>query len=401
VKVLAVASRLHGKEYIERLLDHLNHSLEEAGLRIDNLIVDESEVEALGHEDLYLVFMLTGGTSRLVRALYEKKNRPTLILISHPYHNSLPSALSAKSRIEAAGGRVILYHTEGFNYKALEKLIKVIKAYHYIKNLKVILIGEETSEAKLFKKIVRNFEVINFEQVENKVSNTRIEDEDLELLSKKVDLSGAKGELLRNPLRLYKALKSLLNEREANAVAFDCFPFILRNGYTPCISLSLLLDEGIPAACEADLRSLLLLAASQSLTGEPGWIFNPSDYKKPLLIGAHCTVATSLTEYSTLLPHFETGNPYAVSGVIRGGTYTVAAVSPEFKELAAVKAEVVYSGTLSGGRCRTQAVLRLYEKDPRPFTDKAVSNHHVLIKGDVIEELRILANMLGMRFIYY
>jgi len=127
---------------------------------------------------------------------------------------------------------------------------------------------------------------------------------------------------------------------------------------------------------------------------------NPSNYNNSLLTLAHCTVAPSLTEHSTLLPHFETGKPYAVSGKIRRGTYTLASINKDYTVIGIAEAEVLDSGFLSSGRCRTQAVVKLKEKREEPFTEKALENHHVLMPISHYK-LRKAAKLMGLKILDY
>jgi len=402
LKVLAVASKLHGLEYVSGLVERLESVLRPFGLHLDNVITDESELSSVEKDRSYAIFLLTGGTSRLVRSLDARMEGPSILLISHPYHNSMPSALSARSRLEADGKKNVAHiHIKDLSDREVEKVVKIVDALNYIERLRILYVGRASDEVDVIKNIVEDVVVVNIDDLGELLDSVNVDDTDIKKILSVMDLSGANKSLVKEPLKLYMALKSLMKDTSTNSLAIDCFPFIVRYGYTPCVALSLLLDEGIPAACEADLRSLLLLAMAQKLTGLPGWIFNPSDYDDGKLLGAHCTVATKLTKYSTLVPHFESGNPYAVTGTLERGTYTVAAISPDFTKMSGVEAELISSGMLSGGRCRTQAVLRLNEKDPRPFIEKSVSNHHVLMKGNVLEELKILSRMLGMEFIEY
>ncbi len=403
VEVLAVASKLHRKEYLDMLIKRLENSLKELGLKINNIITEPDDVKKIEIQETPMIFVMTGGTSKVIRKIDERVDEHPLVLVSHPYHNSLPSALSARARLEAKGSSVILhFHVADFNKNTLENIVKIVDLYEYVRNLRVILIGDiERDEINKFEKVSGKVKVIDIDSIKDRLNNVEISENDINTVEKGIDTSGSNLSLIKGPLSLYKVTKEMLKSENANALAIDCFPFIIKYKFTPCLTLSLLLSEGIPAACEADLRSLLLLGIAQRLTGNPGWIFNPSDYNDHKLVGAHCTIALKLVDYATLIPHFETGRPYAISGTLSNGIYTLAAVSPDYRTLAVAKAKVIVSGTISGGRCRTQVVMELDEKDPIPFTEKAISNHHVLIKGDVINYLKNVAKMLRMKFFRY
>ncbi len=405
---VGVASPVHGREYYESLWEEYRGLLQSLSIEPLAVVSDEEGVKrleaALKESDAVFIAVLTGGASRFARMVAEAAGREKpVVLLAHGYHNSMASALSAKSRLEADGYRVILVEALKPSEAVEEAAIvaRAVRAAVEVKKLKVVHLDAEKIEGEALEAAKRfGFRVKNVPPSELDAVLERVDLKDVKrYVATHMDLGGVDERLLEGPLRLAAAAKLLAMERGANLVVIDCFPFILRKGYTPCIMMSYLLDEGLIAACEADYRAAILMTMAKVLTGKPGWIANPSHYnpEENTLILAHCTAATSLGVYSTLLPHFETGNPYAVHVRIEPGVYTLAALSPDYKRLSYALVEVVESGMFSGGRCRTQVVAKFIdEENPEPFPAKAISNHHVLMKGDVRTELKIAARLLGI-----
>ena len=76
--------------------------------------------------------------------------------------------------------------------------------------------------------------------------------------------------------RLYKAYTEFVRESGVGALASRCWPDLFTEFGTPvCTVLSLLNDEGIAAACEADLYGALSMWIGRELSGEPVFFGDP------------------------------------------------------------------------------------------------------------------------------
>lgn len=96
--------------------------------------------------------------------------------------------------------------------------------------------------------------------------------------------------------RAYLAIKKLVVDYELNAVAFeDWFEFI----GLPNLAFSLLNDEGVPAACEADVHSALTMYLLALLTGKPafhGELLGMLEEEDALLVAHYGAGAPSLAK---------------------------------------------------------------------------------------------------------
>lgn len=76
--------------------------------------------------------------------------------------------------------------------------------------------------------------------------------------------------------RLYKAYAEFIRDNRIGALASRCWPDFFTSFGTPvCTVLSLLGDDGTPAACEADLYGALSMWIGQSLSGQPTFFGDP------------------------------------------------------------------------------------------------------------------------------
>ena len=75
---------------------------------------------------------------------------------------------------------------------------------------------------------------------------------------------------------IYTRLKEIVLREKLQGVTLRCFDLLTTVKNTGCIALSKLNDEGIPAACEGDIPTLLTMMLCKKLTGEVCFQVNPA-----------------------------------------------------------------------------------------------------------------------------
>ena len=112
-------------------------------------------------------------------------------------------------------------------------------------------------------------------------------------------MTGASREDLLNGLKSYEVARTLLEREEADAITMDCLGALGQTTVSlPCIAWSKMLDQGIPAACEADLGACVTHAMVQLLFDRPGFQQDPvPETARQCLIGAHCSCPTRLNGF--------------------------------------------------------------------------------------------------------
>ncbi|RLE75119.1 MAG: hypothetical protein DRJ56_06260 [Thermoprotei archaeon] len=407
---IPLASPVHRREYYEESLRALSQELKSLGFEVTG-IVDSlgkaREVGAQHREDVVLLVFLTGGTSRLARAVIGSHRLHGVLGLCQGLHNSLPSAISAMARARVAGRDVVLYYCDEFRRpctEELERLGRVASAISALWGMRVGVISDaEVGEARDFEeRFGAKVERVGQDALRAYVEKAPPElvSEGRERLERALSLKETEVGKLARVLRVYAGIKKLAEDRGYTAVTVDCFPFIRRTGVTPCLALALLNSEGVVAACEADLTGTVLMLLARALTGRSGWMANPSAIRGNKLVLAHCTAALDLIEKGSVVTHFETGSPYSAAASFPGGTYTIASLSYDFRGLAISSGRLEESGMLSAGRCRTQAVFRL-EEGAAEVLEKAPANHHIVMRGNVLRELGEIARVFGLRVLKY
>ncbi len=103
-----------------------------------------------------------------------------------------------------------------------------------------------------------------------------------------------------NGVKSYLVARRILEREEGDGITMDCLGALgASNVSLPCISWSSMLDEGVPAACEADLGAAVTHALVQYLFDRPGFQQDPvPETASNCLIGSHCTCPTRLRGWS-------------------------------------------------------------------------------------------------------
>jgi len=413
IVLASFASKLHGESYYSSIYEKIREYVTRVETNIEFTPVltseDEARETALKYKDMYPILVaLTGGTSALMQKFAQVANYESLIIFGHGEHNSLPSAISARSKLDINGAWTWLFHCKNIDsincFIEIQRMLRIARSVSSILNSKILLINpneEKPEQADDFEsKFNATVEVISMDKVASKLESARKDLVD-HFLTKfdEVNFKIHKDGLI-NVARFYAVVKSIIEEGEYDAVAVNCFPYLMKYKLTPCLALALLNSEGLIAACEGDLLSLVLMMISKSLTGVSGWIANATAFEGEKAYFSHCTIALNMVNNPMVVSHFESSQPFSITGTLTNNVYTITSLSPDYSILVSGLGRVITSGLLYGSMCRTQAILDLgLQAEKIPVI--AVSNHHVLIPGDVREDLKAVATLLGLEYLEY
>jgi hypothetical protein len=96
--------------------------------------------------------------------------------------------------------------------------------------------------------------------------------------------------------RAYVVARGLLEAEQGDAITMDCLGVLGPTKLSlPCLAWSRLNDDGVPAACEADLGAAATHILVQYLFDRPGFQQDPvGETAREAIIGAHCSCPTRL-----------------------------------------------------------------------------------------------------------
>ncbi|ABW01115.1 hypothetical protein [Caldivirga maquilingensis] len=368
---------------------------------VDAVIYSEDDVGNVKVGDsIPVLLILSGGVSRMVARFVDLNGIRSAMILSHSLNNSLASAISARAILEERGVAASIYHLDSIN--DVPKVVKVMESILRIKGSKVALVGVDdkgsVGEAfeRKFNAKVDAIPMSLFEEAVDKVKNTDAKsfmDDVLDRLAFEVPL-----DKLINVGKVYVALLGIA--RNYDALALNCFPYLIKHGVTPCLALAKLNEEGRLTACEYDLKSLFLMMVFHALTGYSGWIANVNDIEGNLVRMSHCTIALNMIKSGKVVTHYESGNPYSISAEINARTVTAASVSSDFNNVYVFTGLLNRSGNLNLNACRTQAEIKV-NFDSSVILNYAPANHHVIVPGNYVNELMVFLRMLGVNVIKY
>jgi L-fucose isomerase-like protein len=343
--------------------------------------------------DVIVLYPLTGGTENPLKefAYYRKP----IILFGDPFNNSIAAAIELREYFRE---RLI----PATLVKSFDELKAAILGYEDMGeilgkflNLRLGLIGR-TSVWLINEKFELPYVHISLKKFyEYYESTTEAEGWKVveEIIAKAKEIKEPQREDLVKAGRIYVTLKKIVEDYNLDGFAIGCFEMLTKLKATPCLSLAIFNAEGIPAACEGELNSLLGMALIRKFFDKPAFMGNIADYGDDHIILAHCT-APLIGGY-ILRSHFESGMGVGVAVSLPKGKASLLKIRGRKAVVADVE---VLEQEMSEHRCRTQMKLKITEA--KDFIDGTLGNHHLLAYVDS-EELADLLSELGFEVMLY
>lgn len=220
-----------------------------------------------------------------------------------------------------------------------------------------------------------------------------IDDNMVEFLATDFQAVTSRGETterdLLDSLKIYLAINQICQENNCTCATVRCFSIIEKLKATGCLALALLNDEGIDAACEGDLQSLLSMILVRRITGMPSFMANPSAMSKDnhTTTFAHCTVPTTMCRRYGFRSHFESQCGLAVAGEFSPSeVYTIFKWGGEKLDRFFVEEAISVVAPSNENLCRSQLTLNFY--NPEYMLNNPIGNHHIIVKGSFADKLR-------------
>lgn len=367
--------------------------------KMDGTRIDEKNIK----NDLPLVyFVVTGGTEQLLLNIIEQRkinqSIDPVVIVAHPTHNSLPASLETLARLQQENihGEVFYLNSEddeqGLN--KIKEVIENISVSNELKNSKIGLIGEPSdwlvasSPEPITVKSTWHTEVIPIDIDEIKKSLDDITND--EIFGMYNSLKSGAGEVvepskldLENNVKVYLALKKIIDIYELNALTIRCFDLVLDKKTTGCFGLAQLNDEGYIAGCEGDLVSTIGMLWAHKLLKQIPWMANPAqlDVNNNTLWLAHCTVPRSIVNNYSLRSHFESGLGVGIQGNFDNGPVTLLRLGGKnIEKIWLAEGEIIQTGN-SEHLCRTQIEIKLSNGHVNELLSSPLGNHIILLTG--------------------
>jgi len=369
----------------------------------------EKEIEDAQSDDhLTMIWIGSGGTEERFRDIYPQWKKP-IILLNDGISNSLAASLEIASWLKRKEVKFKTIHDTpehiALEVKALQK---IHEARENLRGQRIGVIGKPSNwliASDVNPDLARKKWGIEFIEIDlnevlgqyDKILSDPDRLKDAENLGAKfrktasAQIEGNAKEITK-AVCLYFALNEVVKLHKLQAFTLRCFGLIDHCKTTGCLALALLNRDGILAGCEGDMQSILTLVIAKALTGQTGFMANPSLIFKETnqMVLAHCMIDPSLTSSYVIRSHYETQSGIAIQGLLPLGRVTVAKIGGKNLDESFISGAQLEENPEYSNFCRTQIRLTL-DKPVSYFLENPIGNHHIILLGD---HSRILQEML-------
>lgn len=374
--------------------------LEEIEEALGQPMLSISDPAELAQEELCFIYVRSGGTEQIFEKLYPQVEGKVCYLITTGFGNSLAAALEILSFFKQKGQKGEVLH--GTPEELANRMKALAQANHGLKKMKgarfgVVgtpsdwLISSAVDEAALFEKLNASVISIPMEECIAEIEKkSYIPNE----WTQKILKQDFPLEEIKKALFVYGGLHRLVEKYDLTGVTVRCFDLLDTVKSTGCLALAILNAEGIFAACEGDVPSLISMAILGSVSGNPVFMCNPCriNFEKNHMIFAHCTLPLNMAYQFTLDTHYESGIGVAIAGSIREGENTVFKTSGDLSRYY-VRKGILTSNLRDPNLCRSQIRIKL--DDYSYFMENPISNHHLVCNGDQTLAIQYFFEILG------
>ena len=378
--IYTITSGLHDESAVRSLSDEFLRSIFPDG-GYDFKGADFSD---FGTAELNMIYVRTGGAEGIFKELLPKlldAGVSFFTLLTSGTNNSLAASLEILSFLKQKGLKgEVLHGSPEYIRGRIAHLEKIARARTLLSGGTIGIIGRPSDwlissiydEGAILQKLGVSVKDIPMEELLAEIGT------DLPFAGPVPEVR----EALPGAIRIYDALKALIETYGLGALTLRCFDLLGTVHNTGCYALAKLNSEGVPSSCEGDVPAMLSMMVAQALTGCTGFQANPAriDVQTGEMLFAHCTIPFSMVDEFNYDTHFESGIGVGIHGHFPEGPVTVFKLSGTLDRAFIAEGEL-FRNQYEQNLCRTQVWLRLSPEDARYFLTDPIGNHHIIIPG--------------------
>jgi len=220
---------------------------------------------------------------------------------------------------------------------------------------------------------------------------------------------------LRQSVNFYLAARRALERYESNAFVIPCFEICAKRvpeerRITFCLTHSLLKDEGIPSACEADTNVLMAIALLMYLSGKSAYMGNSYlvDREENVLAVHHDVPGLKMKGLEGPDLPYEIRN-FTMGGwgaTIRydfsqdvGTPVTLARFDPTGTKVLVIKGEIVGCGGFDQVGCSLSVHIKVRDIVDLFHKELDFGHHLAMVYGDYLDEIKELGEIMGFEVV--
>ena len=378
--------------------------------------------------DVIVVYPATGSGDLLRACFAREKDRDTIIFARHRsgpvyywYEALSVSYLStddASQQNSAANHGDV--HVDDVVIDDVQELLWRLRALYGIKNFigaRIVALGgpwgKYSPEAP---GVARDKYKIDIIEVSYDVAAPRIKSisKDRNLISKAEQWAGkylslpnttlmTDKKFIVNTFLLYYFFKNLMLQNNASAFTIkSCMSEILPIAETtPCLTLSLLNDEGLLAFCESDFVVIPSGILLHYISGKPVFLHNSTFPHNAVVTCAHCSAPRRMdgTRYepARIMSHYESEYGAAPKVEIPKGQ-EVTFIDPEYSTGRWLGFKGVVKSNPYYEICRSQQDVEI-QGDWRQLIKEVRDSHWMMVYGDYLKELGYASRKIGIKWV--
>lgn len=308
------------------------------------------------------------------------------------------------------------------DYSELKHLIFLLRIRKIIKETKVLRVTDRSSRDNLEKlkmKFGINYKDVSIGELANemdKIVDGKTEQKKVEEIADKLIRNAQKVHMKReyiiSSVNFYLAVKNLMEKYKCNAFTVGCYEICpdkrvaSQRKAVPCLTHTLLKDEGIPSACEDDIDVLLSIMFLMYVSKKSVYMGNIEmiNRKENVMAVRHDVAGMKMKGLTQPDSPYEIRNfTYGGWGAVirydfsqdNGKKVTMARFNPLGNRMMLTKGEIVgCEGFDSKLGCDLKMLIKV--PDVADFFHEAANfgNHRAVVYGDYIQELRELGNSM-------
>ena len=383
IAIYTLTSELHDERAVNAVTQEF---LESLGIEY---VLKESDYSDYGAYGLNLIYVRTGGTEgifrRILPELQARSSRPFYLLTSGK-SNSLAASMEILSYLQQHDIKgEIIHGSTDYIAQRINVLERIETAIKQLQGTRLGIIGEPSDwliSSHADKAQVREQLGIELIDIPIQALLEAIEKKDegaMDTLSERAEIQQA----LPGAQRIYETLKDIIGDYRLNGFTLRCFDLLTAVKNTGCLALAKLNAEGYVAGCEGDVPAMLSMMIVRSLLGISGFQSNPSSINPETgeMVFAHCTIPLDMVEKYEYDTHFESGIGVGIRGFMKEGPVTIFKVSGDLSRHFVAEGHLVNNQS-KPDLCRTQQVIKLYDKSQTGyFLKNPIGNHHIIVPG--------------------
>ena len=213
-----------------------------------------------------------------------------------------------------------------------------------------------------------------------------------------------------NSFNFYLTVLNFFNKYNCNAFGIECFELCSsmnpwNRRFTPCMTHSLLKNEGFLSACEKDLSALLAMGVLMYVSHKPAYMGNPDfDLQQNVITLHHSDSPTRMAGFDKPADYYEIKS-FAEDGfgatlrydyeAHKGQIVTLARFDPSARKILVIPGEISGGAGMNGFGCSQRVSITVNDVRETIRKMQDFGHHLSLVYGNCVEQIRDLGVIMG------